>query len=123
MGYEIHISRSPGYHFENEGHEIPEEEWRRCVQGDPELRIDGKLGPSFAIWSGPCKHGEAWFEWYKGNISTKNPDPAILRKAIAMAAALGARVQGDDGEIYLPDGKVEQDGVVDERPGMDWRAW
>jgi hypothetical protein len=123
MGYDIQITRSPGYHFQNEGHQISPEEWLKYVEGDPELRLAGSNGPYFAIWSGKCRYPEAWFDWDEGNIYTKNPDPAIMGKAIAIAVALGARVQGDDGEVYLPDGKIERDGVVDEQDGMDWRQW
>ena len=30
---------------------------------------------------------DSWFDWFEVNVDTKNPD-------------LGARVQGDDGELY-----------------------
>jgi hypothetical protein len=40
-----------------------------------------------------------------------------------IAARLNAHVQGDDGEVYLADGKIATDGVIDTRPGMDWRQW
>jgi hypothetical protein len=72
-------------------------------------------------YDGPSKYPDPWFDWSHGNINTKNPDPAIVRKAIEIAATLGARVQGDDGEVYLPDGKIQRDGELDEGPGMDWR--
>ena len=50
-------------------------------------------------------------------------DPPIVDKMLQIAGQLKARVQGDDGEVYLPDGQVEVDGVVDTRPSMDWRKW
>lgn len=119
MGYLIHITRSPGYHFENQGHEIPVQEWLAYVERDAELRTGGHNEPCSVMWS---EKGQ-WFDWDEGNIYTKNPDPPIIAKAIAIAEAFGARVQGDDGEVYLPDGKVERDGVIDDRPDMDWRQW
>jgi len=123
MGYDIHITRAPSSWADNGGHEIRAEEWLTYVAKDPELRLDGANGPYFAIWSGPAGYEEPWFDWMKGNISTKNPDPAIVGKALLIASRLGARVQGDDDEIYLPGGQVERDGVVDSSPGMDWRTW
>jgi len=39
-------------------------------------------------------------EWFQDDIYTKNPDEPILAKMLQIASALGARVQGDDGEIY-----------------------
>jgi hypothetical protein len=47
----------------------------------------------------------------------------MVEKAIAIAGAFGARVVGDDGEVYLAGGGVERDGKVDTGPGMDWREW
>lgn len=37
---------------------------------------------------------------FEGNVDTKNPDHAVLAKALELAGVLGARVQGDDGELY-----------------------
>lgn len=39
-------------------------------------------------------------DWFEGNVDTKNPDHAVLAKALELAGVLGARVQGDDGELY-----------------------
>ena len=123
MGYDIHITRAPHHHAENEGHAISPDEWLAYIKSDPELRLAGYNGDYFVLWAGPSKYPDPWFDWSHGNISTKNPDPAIVRKAIEIAATLGARVQGDDGEIYLADGKIQRDGQLDEGPGMDWRDW
>ena len=37
----------------------------------------------------------------QGDIFTKNPDPSTIEKMISIAKKLNARVQGDDGEIYI----------------------
>jgi hypothetical protein len=53
-----------------------------------------------ARWSGKSKHSDPWLDWFKGNIYTKNPDEALTGKMIHIARELGAKVQGDDGEMY-----------------------
>ena len=123
MGYEIHITRAPHDYYENVGHHISAAEWLAHVEADPELKLAGYNGPHFALWSGQSRNPEPWFDWSRGNIHTKSPDPPTLEKALRIAEALRARVQGDDGEIYGPDGQVFQDGVLQTREGMDWRTW
>ena len=46
------------------------------------------------------KYPTAWLDWDHGDIYTKNPDEPILAKMLLIASALGAKVQGDDGEFY-----------------------
>jgi hypothetical protein len=99
MGYDLHITR--GAHWaENEGHEITCEEWLALVAHDPELTLDPVNGDQYALWSGPSQYPEPWLKWWRGNISTKNPDKTLIVKMINIASKLGARVQGDDGEFY-----------------------
>jgi hypothetical protein len=104
MGYDLHITRRA--QWSDEGADIAAAEWLAYVARDAELRLATVNGPYFAIWSGPCEYEEAWFDWSCGNISTKNPDLAIIRKMVAIARALNARVVGDEGEEYGEDGKA-----------------
>jgi len=99
MGYELHITRAEHWP-ENQGCEITWEEWLSLVDDDPELTADPDNGEEFALWSGPSRYPEPWFEWSEGNISTKNPDRAMVAKMLRMAKALKAQVQGDDGEVH-----------------------
>ena len=122
MGYDIHITRAADW-MDNKGSEISADEWLLFVEQDPELRLAGYNGKHFAIWSGQSRNPEPWFDWSRGCVFTKSPDPAMIAKAIGIATSLRARVQGDDGETYLPDGQVESNGVIDTRDGMDWRTW
>ena len=122
MGYDLRITRAPGFWADTEDGGISAEEWLSVIEEDPDLWIE-EGRKTFARWGGPSKHPEPWFDWWRGTIKTKNPDPPIVQKMLPLAERLTARVQGDDGEIYLTDGRVEKDGVVDTRPGMDWRRW
>ena len=123
MGYDIHITRADDWTESDSAGQITGDEWLAYVERDPELKLAGYNGPYFALWLGESQRLEPWFSWAHGEVMTKNPDSSLVTKAIAIAQALGARVQGDDGEIYLPEGRVERDGVIDNRDGMDWRAW
>ena len=99
MAYDVHITRASEW-SQNEGQEITREEWLVQVQSDPELALDLQNGSCFAVWSKPSQNPDPWIDWFKGNLFTKNPDRALLGKMLQIAARLGAKGQGDDGEEY-----------------------
>jgi hypothetical protein len=99
MGYDLHITRAENW-AENAGAEISADEWLAAVRSDPELALEPGQGPYFARWAGPSRYPDPWLDWLAGNVYTKNPDSALLRKMVALAGRLGARVQGDEGELY-----------------------
>ena len=109
MGYDLHITRAESW-ADNAGAEIGAEEWLAAVRADPELTLapDVGMGPHFARWSGPSRHDEPWLDWRAGNVYTKSPDSALLRKMVRLAERLGARVQGDDGELYTGDEPLDE---------------
>jgi hypothetical protein len=122
MGYEVHITRKARW-SDDEGPAISLKEWLEFVSSDSEMRADGYAeaqtpdgvlrieDPSIAVWTAFPDHGGdgnmAWFWRFQDNISVKNPDEAILVKMYQIASSLNARVQGDEGEAYGPDGKPE----------------
>jgi hypothetical protein len=101
VGWEIHITRAERWP-DSDLHPITAEEWLALVEADPELTIDPRdNGPYFALWMAHWVGGDyAWFDWFKGAVSTKCPDRKTLGKALEIARQLRARVQGDDGEEY-----------------------
>ena len=100
MGYELRITRAE-LHFMNEVNWITPEEWLAVVEEDPELTLNNEFDPYKALWSGPSKYADPWLTWYEGNIETKHPDEPLIEKMCQIAIRLNAKVQGDDGEIYL----------------------
>jgi hypothetical protein len=49
--------------------------------------------------------------WYlDGAIETKNPDDRTIRKMVELAGRLGARVLGEEDEVYGADGNAEDGG-------------
>jgi hypothetical protein len=109
MGYDIHITRAPGSWSDNAASRITADEWLEVVHTDPELRLDSRDDLNvFVRWKGPAGDYEPWFRWFDGDISTKQPDSATLRKAAQLAARLGGRVQGDDGEYYTGNEPIDE---------------
>ena len=116
MGYDVNITRARHW-AENVGHEIQPEEWHAIVAADPEFEMRrvaqaGDLryeNPLLARWTAHPDHEEVWVDYSSGNLVVKNPDMHILRKLCALAVQLGARVQGDEGEIYEADGRIVMD--------------
>ncbi|KWK77448.1 hypothetical protein [Burkholderia ubonensis] len=121
MGYDVHITRKANW-FADEP-QIDIDEWRTLVASDKEMRLDGyaeaKVGggavlrvesEGLAVWvaySGNAASGNmAWFNFDRGDVVVKNPDAEIFAKMWAIAQKLGARVQGDDGELYGANGNV-----------------
>lgn len=98
MSYDLHITRRRDW--SKPGKEISVEEWLAYVEKDTDLVLWAANGPHMAKWSGQPEYPDAWLDWFQGNIYTKNPNAALIDKMVQIADALGARVQGDDGEIY-----------------------
>ena len=99
MGYDIHITRAEHW-ANNESLQITINEWLALVQSDSELIPAPENGQGFVVWRGATKYPETWFDLLAGNIVTKNPDRATMRKLLEISGTLNAQVQGDDGELY-----------------------
>jgi hypothetical protein len=116
MGYDVHITRAENW-TESEAKPITLAEWTAHIDSDPEMRLDGAAeattatgetlrcqNEGIAVWTAYSGHGTdgnmAWFDYRDGCIVVKNPDEEIRRKMYSIASALGALVQGDEGELY-----------------------
>ncbi len=98
MAYQLHVTRAADWMTSSEL-PITAAEWLKLVRTDPELIQDSRYGPYFVRWSG-SRDGERWLEWADGRINTRYPDGALLKKLVTIAERLGAKVQGDGGEVY-----------------------
>jgi len=122
MGYDVHITRMSNW-FDESGPKIGGDEWKAIVQSDPDMRLDGYASAvvgggnvlrvdsdGLAVWTAYAGHGVkgnmAWFDFRNGNVVVKNPDGAILGKMWQLAQKLGAKVQGEECEVYGADGTV-----------------
>lgn len=148
MGYEVHITRKASW-FEDDGPVISLKEWVEYVSSDTEMRLDGYAeartpagavlrteDPGIAVWTAYSGHevdgNMAWFCHFGDRVTVKNPDEEILAKMHAIAVSLGAKVQGDEGELYGPDGAaVEEEAHVELASEADepapkkpwWKIW
>jgi len=127
MGYDLRITRrrfpwdffdlARGCAYVPDG-EITRREWIDHFLADPEFSYEGDPA-ELTSFDGlppdaPLRNWVFWkahlidnvhppFCWRAGDIAVKNPDETIIAKMHAVATALGARVQGDEGEFYNAD--------------------
>lgn len=106
MAYQLHVTRA-GDWMQSQELPITAAEWLKLVRTDAELIQDSKHGPYFVRWAGSTGPAR-WLEWSEGRINTKYPDGALLKKLVAIAERLGAKVQGDGGEVYSGDEPVDE---------------
>jgi hypothetical protein len=107
MGYDIHITRRK--FWPDEGDDIEFDEFVQLIRGDTEFRYPGENGDDYADWRSPKSEYESWLCWSDGQIHTKNPEPEFIDKMVAVSRALGAAVQGDDGEVYLSATEIQKE--------------
>jgi hypothetical protein len=119
MRYAVYITRAEHWSFEaRERRPISEAEWGAYASTDVELRLLRSL-PCFdsrtrkEVGHVPVEKTWEWiahprgvdaarprtFEYNRGGVVVRAPDAELLRKAVAVAGALGARVIGDDEQV------------------------
>src|SRR5688572_10537635 len=103
MGYSLYITRREHWH-DDSGPEIALAEWQQVVESDASLSWEPELGDHVATWSGIASPEPPWLAWDNGILESKYPDADFIRKMVSLAVLLNARVVGDDGELYGPDG-------------------
>ena len=105
MPYQLHITRASDWVDSNQL-PITAAEWLKLVRTDSELVQDPRRGPHCVRWSGSPQ--PQWLEWSDGRINTGYPNSAFLKKLVALSERLGAKVQGDGGEVYSGDEPVDE---------------
>lgn len=113
MAYDIHITKRK--HWTDKGSDVTLHEWDKLLVTDGELiraeKIEGQTqngdkfeytltGTKLAKWQSPSSGNIVWLVYRKGLIDISGPDDATVKKAKEIALKLGAKVQGDDGELY-----------------------
>jgi hypothetical protein len=104
MGYDLALTRAR-YPWENAGKELTLDDIRGLVVQDTSLEeaSAGNDLPGIRWMAHPAGQDVAiWL--LDGNLVAKNPDRSTITWLVDLASRLGARVVGDDGEIYARDG-------------------
>jgi len=120
VSYDLHITRA-GWHPRSLEHPISREEWRAAAQGWPGMVAEGRVdyadtGPVMVYaLPGAAEHPASLY-WRLGQI-TVGVYPADTGEVARLAESMGARLVGDDGEVYLPDGTVV-DSDANARPSL-----
>lgn len=102
MGYDIYVTRRKQW-SDTFGDEIGPEEWMALVDDDPDLEPASDAGP----WVARSRSGTL-IEWADGSVAARDPEDEEVDLLLELAERLGARVQGEDGEVYLGGGRVEE---------------
>lgn len=106
MGYSLFITRKDHW-YDHAGPRISREEWRTLVESDPELRWAPELGEHFAVWIDTASRGDrSWITWDGDNLESTRPDQPMIEKMVMLAEQLGARVVGEQSEVYVRGGAV-----------------
>lgn len=113
MSYDLHITKAAEWP-QSSAQPITESEWKDAVVNDGQLRLDASVtavnpktgetiridNPRMASWTDPATGDKFFFSYSRGKITVSNPSETGVEKMKAVASALGARVQGDEGEWY-----------------------
>jgi hypothetical protein len=130
LGKDLHITRKADW-SDAEGAEIGLEEWLNYVGSDKSMLLlgeDAKGAPvvrdeTLAVWTGWSGRvegqREAWMWLSHGNVMARDADGALRRKMFLIADGLGAKLQGDGGEVYNSIGEVDRA----DRAKKWWKFW
>lgn len=103
MGYELHITLADNW-TRSESKPITEAVWQAVHAEDPSLGmredvyLHGTVRIRPVVWNAHPAKPAFWSR--RGRVDVKNPDARTDAKMKEIAAALGARVVGDDDEEY-----------------------
>ncbi len=98
-GYDLHITRKV-FWADDAGPNITFEEWQEHLKTDPQIVRDTANGPQDFWVSIGRESFPLWYRPELGELYTKNPSDAAIKKLEDIAHTLDAKVQGDDGEFY-----------------------
>jgi hypothetical protein len=102
MGYDVYVTRRKVW-SDTFGDEIGPEEWMALVDDAEEL----DAAPEVGSWTARSRAGTL-IEWSDGSVAARDPEDDEVDLLLELAERLGAQVQGEDGEVYLAGGRVEE---------------
>ncbi len=122
MGYTISIVRRSHEGERDEESKITLDEWLSHIDNANDLERPGESSmtdynreyyrnrPGYCEWTGHSRYKEPFarpaFDYYNGQVIAENVDNETLSKMMIIAEALGAVVQGQDGEFFDEDDPI-----------------
>jgi hypothetical protein len=111
MAYNLHIQKENYWEIDNP--QIEKEKWLSFCKSDPTMEIQNSVTginpetkeeivvqtPGSCIWTSPNTNQEFVF-YYTGDRITLGTNDIQIAKAKEIAASLGLKVYGDEGEEY-----------------------
>lgn len=116
MGYDLHMTRREHWSDEDDTDtdDILEAEWEAVAHANLEPSDNAD------VWVLPDGRLQGLFP-QNGNVLIRKPaDAAVVAALFPLAQALDAQIQGDDGEVYGPDGDPLPVAVTTQKTG--WLA-
>lgn len=103
MGYDLHITRAPCW-VDSDDHPIGREEWTGFAHNHPALWVGGEDYTETGtepIFGCTCRDGtEVSLLWQDGRITITGATERAIGSLVPIAAALDARLVGDEDEVY-----------------------
>jgi hypothetical protein len=106
MGYDLHVVRTEDW-LDASQNPIGLDEVQAAVAVDSELSLDADQFVAMSDAKGRTHRypivswrGRPIFWWYQDQLISSSPTEAVVGKLLQIAERLGARVIGDDGELY-----------------------
>ncbi len=99
-GYEVHITHKENWFDENTIC-INKDDWQSYLENNSVIQDDSNNGIGNYLVHINNNEYSMWFDYNNCDLQTKNPNAELLGKFIEIAKALNAKVQGDDGEVYI----------------------
>jgi hypothetical protein len=100
MAYDLHITRKDKWVDKDPLKEITREEWDNLKTTGALVSLGNPNYPDEKYAKNPEIYPEVYFTYRNGNITCHGPDDASIQIMKHIAAILGAKVQGDDDELY-----------------------
>ena len=104
MGYNLHIHLKENWFDEDSSKSITYEKWQAVAKADKDLEVVGTSSdiPSYG-WTNSNTDAVS-FHWSLEEVQVSFRGDAAILKAYELAHQLGAKLQGDEGEVYRADG-------------------
>ena len=99
-GYDIHITQKEYWADENKIC-INKEALSKYLKTDLSIQVDNNNSASSYLVNINKNQYPMWIDSAGCDLVAKDPNTDFLNKLIEIAKALGAKVQGDEGEIYI----------------------